>query len=96
MIKRHNRISFLWGVAGIVLQPVGAVIHQPLITLVGLVLLAVGLAYYAKAKGRHPAWGLCGLLSIIGLLILACLSDRAKENAAVTVETQDAPEPGDG
>ena len=46
------------------------------IMLTGTVLLITGLAYYAKAKGHHPIFGLLGFLSIIGLIALACLPDR--------------------
>ena len=79
MIKRYNNISLAFGVPGLLLQIAGGVMHQPLIVIPGTVLLMIGLAYYAKAKGRHPAWCLMGFLSIIGLIILALLKDRAKE-----------------
>ena len=53
-----------------------------LVALVGTGLLIAGLAFYAKAKGRSPAWGLMGLLSIIGLIVLACLKDlRPRQRA---------------
>lgn len=48
------------------------------LALVGTVLLIIGLGLYAKSKGHHGAWGLMGLLSIIGLIVLACLPDRLK------------------
>ena len=38
--------------------------------LAGTALLLAGFAYYAKAKGRHPAWCLMAFLSIIGLIVL--------------------------
>ena len=43
---------------------------------VGTLLLFVGLAYYAKAKGRHPAWCLLALLSCFGFMLLAFLKDK--------------------
>jgi hypothetical protein len=46
---------------------------------IGTVLLITGLCYYAKAKGHSPVWGLAGLLSCLGLLILALLKDKAKD-----------------
>jgi hypothetical protein len=79
MIQRLNRISLAWGIPGILLQNGGYFIRQPLVMVLGTVLLIVGLAYYAKAKGRSAAWCLMGFLSIIGLIVLACLKDRAKE-----------------
>ena len=39
------------------------VLWGTLTSIAGTILLAVGLAYYALAKGQHPAWcllGLCG------------------------------------
>jgi hypothetical protein len=48
------------------------------VAVVGTVLLIIGLSMYAKAKGHNPAWGLMGLLSIIGLIVLAALPDRLK------------------
>jgi len=79
MNKRYNRISLAWGIPGILLQVVGLGIEQPLVMVLGTVLLVVGLAYYAKAKGRSAAWCLMAVLSLIGLIVLACLKDRAKE-----------------
>ncbi len=80
MIKEYNNISLTWGIPGIALQIAGNVIGQPLILVLGTVLLMIGLAYYAKAKGRSPAWCLMGFLSIIGLIVLACLKDLEKES----------------
>lgn len=40
------------------------------LSLAGLVLFTVGLGFAAAAKGRNLAYGLFGLLSCIGLLIL--------------------------
>lgn len=76
MINRYNKISFAWGIPGIVLQIAGNLIGYPLVSCLGTALLMVGLAYYAKAKGRTPIWCLLGLLSIFGLIVLACLSNR--------------------
>jgi hypothetical protein len=48
-------------------------------SLVGLLLLIVGLRNYAKAKGYSAVLGLLGLLSLLGILILAVLPDKTKE-----------------
>ena len=81
MITRYNSKSLVYGVPGIILQ-IGGRIGSLSLTdrfasglfsfamLAGTVLLLVGLAYYAKAKGRHPAWCLMAFLSIIGLIVL--------------------------
>jgi len=44
--------------------------------LAGNILLIIGLSYYARAKGYTAFLGLIGLLSCLGLLILALLPDR--------------------
>lgn len=59
------------------------------ITLVGTGLLMVGLAYYAKSRGRHPVWCLMGLLSCIGLIVLALLKDKSPEVEMVEAEVFD-------
>ena len=92
MIDRYNRVSVLFGVPGFLLQVGGnfATVSTAqagtttttlsplgrLAILAGTALLLVGLAFYAKAKGRHPAWCLMAFLSIIGLIVLACLEDK--------------------
>jgi RsiW-degrading membrane proteinase PrsW (M82 family) len=48
----------------------------------GTLLLWIGFAFYAKAKGRSPAWSLLSFASIIGWLILLFLT--ARPNSAVT------------
>jgi len=51
-----------------------------LASLLGTVLFIIGLCYYAKAKGRSGWWGLMGFLSLIGLIVLACLKDYNKQS----------------
>ena len=46
--------------------------------LAGNILLIIGLSYYAKAKGYTAYLGLVGVLSCIGLVILALLPDKTK------------------
>ena len=86
MIAEYNNKSLAFGVPGLVLQIGGNIASSfstdPTIAalggvalIVGTILLIVGLAYYAIAKGRHPAWCLMGFLSIIGLIVLAYLKD---------------------
>jgi hypothetical protein len=91
MIARYNTISLVWGGLGALLQLVGGTYALILVSakqvpdnvimlvgtvfLIGTVFLFIGLAYYAVAKGRHPAWCIMGFFSLLGLLVLACLPD---------------------
>lgn len=77
MIKKHNNLSLSIGIPGIIIQAYGAIAHIPIIQLAGTILVLIGFYYYAKAKGRHPAFCLLAFLSIIGLMILACLKDES-------------------
>jgi Ca2+/Na+ antiporter len=87
MIQEYNRKSFYFGIPGIILQLSGRIMANEIpknenlgavYIFVGTVLLLVGLLYYAKAKGRHPAWCLMAFLSFIGLIVLACLKDKSE------------------
>lgn len=44
--------------------------------LVGLALFAWGCMSYMRGKGHHPAWGILGVFSLIGLVILFFFPDR--------------------
>lgn len=91
MIAKYNRRSFYWGVPGVLLL-IGGIfvlacssetdyIALPIFIVfivAGRILLLVGLAYYAKAKGRSWAWCFFALLGIIGLIALLLLKDRTE------------------
>jgi hypothetical protein len=82
-----NRLSFVWGIPGIVALIVYAVvsINDPasrisaISYIANTILLGVGFGYYAKYKGHHPAWALVGLFMCFGILIMACLKDKLKQ-----------------
>ena len=90
MIAHYNRRSLTLGIPGLFLQtapifhdafpPHGQWVHvlTGLMVLAGGVMLVVGLCYYALAKGYSKWLGLLGLLSCIGLIVLACLPDRTR------------------
>ncbi len=75
MIKKYNNISLAWGIPGLVIQTAGFLLQDNWEMWLGTLLFVVGLAYYAKAKGRHPAWCLMAFLSLIGMIVLGCLKD---------------------
>lgn len=86
MLRKFNQLSLVFGVPGLLLQT-GAVIYQwPAgqeaigvgLVWLGTVALLVGLAFYAKAKGWSYAWGLLGLASVIGAIVLGVFPDRSK------------------
>ena len=47
------------------------------IILLGTGLLMIGFSFYAKSKGRNPAWSMLALLSIVGWFVLICLKDKS-------------------
>ena len=57
----------------------GNIIIGGLLGFVGTVFFIYGCVSYAKGKGHHGAWGILGLFSIIGLIILVLFPDRHKE-----------------
>ncbi len=90
-----NRRSLWIGVPGIALEIAGLLpqlvwnvrptswigLGGLVVQAAGVVLLVWGLALYARAKGHSPWWGLMGLLSILGVNVLAVLPDRLKRAA---------------
>jgi ABC-type multidrug transport system permease subunit len=48
--------------------------------LVGTVLLIIGLCEYADNKGQNRVWGVFAGLSLIGLVVLLCLTDKKKRS----------------
>ncbi len=89
MIAKYNNISLLFGAPGIILQSAGTIMTDGmknenmmglLFLLIGSALLLIGFAFYAKAKGRSPAWCIMAFLSFIGVIVLASLNDKTKND----------------
>lgn len=80
MLAQYKTRTNVFILLGLILQLVGRCFGEigVLICLAGAVCFIVGCCSYAKGKGHSAAWGLLGLLSIIGLIILVCFSDRHK------------------
>ena len=77
MIAKFNRISLAVGIPGLILQTIGYGNFLSPFYLLGTILLILGLVFYAMSRGRHPAWGLFGFLSCLGVIVLYFLKDRA-------------------
>ena len=84
MIKRYNNLSLMIAIPGIIIQVAAQMMLQGeqaslglLVSLIGTVMVLIGFAYYAKAKGRNPLWCLVGLFSCLGLFIMALLKDKS-------------------
>ncbi len=89
MIKAYNRMSFVLGIPGLLIQALGLYMVEGtgnsrgwLIVAIGGIVFMVGLAYYAKAKTRSPWWCLLGLFSLLGMIILAIMPDESYDDQA--------------
>ncbi len=72
--------GYIWAVSGnrLFITAVDYAEYPPMpgaVVIVGSIMLLVGLAPYAQAKGRTRWWGLMGFFSIFGVLVLALLPD---------------------
>jgi len=70
----------IWILGGVLVVLLGEDSGESMNAVVGLGIIpfVYGLCCYAKGKGYNGAWGLLGLLTIIGLIILACFPDKHK------------------
>jgi hypothetical protein len=64
-----------------------AIITGAKIAIVGLVLITIGCCFQAYARGRSPAWGLLGILSPLGILIIATLKDKQPNQSIEAIVT---------
>ena len=98
MIAEYKRTGMAFGIPGLLLfggsilltshlvpKALPSWISIPLLAiwLVGVVLLVIGLCYYAKAKGYLAVWGFLLPITGIGLLVLALLRDRTEDRPRV-------------
>ena len=89
MLPQHKRNTNIGVGLGLILQMVSRSMTAPEQATVSLVLLVIGALVfiwgcceYAKGKGYNSAWGLLGILSLIGLIVLALMPDRHKAAVA--------------
>jgi hypothetical protein len=82
MDAADNKKSLTLGIPGLVLQGIGTYAVQgvtgALLSIAGAGLLIAGLCFYARGKGYPMLLGALGLLSCLGLIILAVLPDKRK------------------
>jgi hypothetical protein len=83
-IVRLNNWGLIFGVVGLGLQSFGGASGNRLLQLAGAGVLVVGLGFYAKMRGREAWWGLLGLLSCLGLLVLYLLPKSCHHCHATT------------
>lgn len=88
-ISKHNRDSLCWGIPGFLLLHGGSFIISDCVggstelrhltflcgLFAGWLFLFLGLRYYAKAKGRNPAWAWLALLGAFGVIALGLMRD---------------------
>jgi hypothetical protein len=76
-LKQLNQRSIALIGPGLILQIIGALIANdvlgPSLRLVGVVLMTIGLTFYARVRGRSPWFGLLGILSCVGAAVVSRL-----------------------
>jgi hypothetical protein len=102
-IDSLNTRSLLIGGSGLLLQFAGGVLNVSvgvppvLLSAVGTGLVIWGLVLYAKMRGHSPWLGLLGLLSCLGMLILAVLPKKwhncGRQTKGATCDACGAPAP---
>lgn len=82
--KANNCIgtALVLSVGGVVLTMTKFAPMGPVVAISALPIFVLGCCAYAKAKGYHWIWGLLGLTSLPGLLVLMLIKDRHPEPAA--------------
>ncbi len=105
MIAQHRTRSNLGIASGLLLSIAGRLLiasgENSAMWAVGILALLTGgglfiwgCVEYALAKGRHPAWGLLGLASILGLVLLVVLQDRSNPRSRTEVPSPPVPTAG--
>jgi hypothetical protein len=79
MIKPYHDMALMFAIPGFMVQTYGVITQQQQITLLGAFAYISGLGFFAKSKGWHPAWGLLGVFSLLGLIALQFFKDKTKE-----------------
>lgn len=87
-----SRWSIIIGLPGIVVQLLAWIstiidddflLPDDILLYLSCILLIVGLSLASKARGYNPLWGLLGITGLIGICILALMSNSSKHTVAV-------------
>ena len=90
-LKQLNSRSIALIGPGLILQIIGGLVSDdalgPLVRLLGVVLMTIGLTFYARVRGRSPWFGLLGILSCVGAAVVSrlpknCVHCRASVGAS--------------
>lgn len=86
MLSQYKRNTNIGVGIGVLLQVAGRMMAERgtpdiglIVALVGVVVFIWGCGQYAKGKGHSVWFGALGLLSIIGLIVLAVMPDKHKD-----------------
>ena len=82
MLAQHKSSTNIGVGLGIILQVAGRAMESPfglLLLLAGAIAFVWGCAEYARGKGYSGWFGLLGVFSILGLIVLALLPDKHKD-----------------
>lgn len=91
MVAELQKCANKWLIYGFIVWIIGNILRSgeigisykslgDLTYLVGMLVFVYGCVLYVKAKGQHPAFGLLGFLSLLGLIVLFLLPDRFKKS----------------
>jgi len=86
-IHRLNRNSLLIGGPALLIQSGAQAATGPvkaIVLLTGTGMLIYGLSLYARMRNRNPWWGLVGLFSCLGMLVLLLLPKKCHHCGATT------------
>lgn len=85
MLAKHKTTTNLGVGCGVALQIASTYVAPPssaVLMIVGWIAFIWGCSEYARGKGHSPWFGALGLLSLLGLIVLAVMPDRHKELSA--------------
>lgn len=86
MSRGLSMAALAWSIPGFAIQAYSLYKGLPLPAMGGTVLLIAGLMCYSKAKGYTPAWGLWGLVPVMGPVLVLLQPARAEVTSEETID----------